>query len=167
MRSSMCGGDLLRTTKISVSCLQSSMWWECHGLGLHVCCRCWRVIFHWGKYELQHVLWNTAAEHDPLPPEIGSQGSVPAWQWLQTHLQDDHCFTEEAEGKCDGLAKHVSRLESNRTSLGDPQVEGGGAQSLKYLLALRRRYGGVDEHSIGYLWSSGKPHAQEIKGSSG
>ena len=62
-------------------------WWECHGLGLHECCRCWRVTFHWGKYELQHVLWNTVAEHDPLPPETGSQGSVPAWQWLQTDLQ--------------------------------------------------------------------------------
>ena len=44
-------------------------------------------------------MWNTAAGHDPLPPETGLQGSVPAWQWLQTHLQYEHCFTEEAEGK--------------------------------------------------------------------
>ena len=50
----------------------------------------------------------------------------------QTHLQDDHCFAEEAEGKGDGLGKHVSRFKLNRTSLGDPQAEGGGAQSLKY-----------------------------------
>ena len=85
----------------------------------------------------------------------------------QTHLQDDHCFTEEAEGNGDGLAKHVSRLEPNRTSLGDPQAEGGGAQSLKYPPAPRRRHGGVEEHSSGYLWSSGKLHAQESKGSSG
>lgn len=37
----------------------------------------------------------------PLPPllETESQGSVPAWQWLQTHLQNDHCFTEEADGQ--------------------------------------------------------------------
>ncbi len=27
----------------------------------------------------------------------------------QTHLQDDHCLAKEAEGKGDGLAKHVSR----------------------------------------------------------
>ena len=126
-------------------------WWECHGLRLHECCRCWRVIFHWGKHELQHVLWNTAAEHDPFPPETGSQGSVPAWQWLQTHLQDDHCFTEEAEGK---------------TGKTDPQAEGGGVQSLKYLPAPRRCHGGIEEHSSGYLWSSGKLHAQESKGSS-
>ena len=104
-------------------------WWECHGLGLLECCRCWRVIFHWGKYELQHVLWNTEAELDLLPPETWSQDSVPAWQWPQTHLQDDHCFTEEAEVKGDGLAKHVSWVEPKKTSLGDPQAEGGGAQS--------------------------------------
>ena len=108
-----------------------------------------------------------SAEHDPLPPETELQGSVPAWQWPQTHLQDVHCFTEEAEGKGDGLAKHVSRLEPNRTSLGDPQAEGGGAQSLKYPPAQRRRHGGVEEHSSGYLWSSGKLHVQESKGSSG
>ena len=116
-----------------------------------------------GKHELQHVLWNTAAEHDPLSPETGLQGSIPAWQWPKTHLQNNHCFTEEAEGKVDGLAHHVSRLEPNRTSLGDPQVEGGGAQSLKYLPAPWRRHGGVEEHSSGYLWSSGKLHAQESK----
>ena len=142
-------------------------WWECYGLRLHECCRCWRVIFHWGKHELQHVLWNTAVEHYPFPPETGSQGSVPAWNWPQTHLWDDHCFTEEAEVKGDELSKHVSWLEPNRTSLGDPQVEGGGAQSLKYLPAPRRHHGGVEEDSWGYLWSSGKLHAQESKGSSG
>ena len=65
------------------------------------------------------------------------------------------------------LAKYVSRLEPNRTSLGDPQAEGGGAQSLKYLPAPWRRHGGVEEYSSGYLWSSDKLHAQESKGSSG
>ena len=81
------------------------------------------LTFHCGKDELQHVLRNTATEHDPIPPETGSQGSVQAWQWPQTHLQDDHWFTKEAGGKGDGLAKHISRLEPNRTSLGDPQGE--------------------------------------------
>ena len=76
--------------------------------------------------------------------EILQQNMIPSRQKLsrravfqldndpQTHLQDEHCFTEEAEVKGDGLAKHVSRLELNRTSLGDPQVEGGEAESLKY-----------------------------------
>ena len=65
------------------------------------------------------------------------------------------------------LAKHVSWLEPNRTSLGDPQAEGGGVQSLKYLPASHRHHGEVEEHSSGYLWSSGKLHAQEGKSSSG
>ena len=94
MASSICGSDQVRSTKISVSFLQSSM-----VMGMSWSKAAWVLLFHWGKHELQHVLWNTAAEHDPLPPETGSQGSVPAWQWLQTHLQDNHCFTEEAEGK--------------------------------------------------------------------
>ena len=134
-----------------------------HGDG-NVMVSYWRVTFHWGKHELQHVLWNTAAEYDPLPPETGSQGSVPAWQWLQTHLQDDHCFTEEAEGKA-GKACHLTWTQ--KTSLGDPQAEGGGAESLKYLPAPRRRHGGVEKHSNGNLWMSGKLHAQESKGCSG
>ena len=167
MAFSMCGGNQMRSTKISVSCLQSSKVVGISWSGLHECSWCWRVTFHWGKHELQHVPWNTAAEHDPLPPETGSQGSVPAWQWPQTRLQDDHCFTEEAESKGDGLAKHVSRLEPNRTSPGDPHAESGGVQSLKHPPALRRRHGGVKEHSSGYLWSSGKLHVQESQGSSG
>ena len=65
------------------------------------------------------------------------------------------------------LAKHVSWLEPNSTSLGDPQAGGGDVQSIKYLPAPWRRHGGVEEHSSGYLRSSGKLHAQESKGSSG
>ncbi len=42
-------------------------WWECHGLGLHECCRHWGATVHWGNHECQHVLWHTEAEHDPLP----------------------------------------------------------------------------------------------------
>ena len=86
MASSMCGGDQVRSTKITVSCLQSNM--SAAGIG--------DLYFIEGNMNS-----NMYCEilHDPLPSETGSQGSVPAWQWLQTHLQDDHCFTEEAEGK--------------------------------------------------------------------
>ncbi len=41
----------------------------------------------------------------------------------QTHLQD-------AEGKGDGLAKHVSRPTPYWAFVGHPQTEGGGAQGL-------------------------------------
>ncbi len=51
-------------------------WWECHGLGLHECCWHWGATVHWGNHECQHVLWQTEAEHDPLPLETGPQGSI-------------------------------------------------------------------------------------------
>ncbi len=39
-------------------------WWECHGLGLHECCRHWGATVHWRNHECQHVLhvtyWNRA-----------------------------------------------------------------------------------------------------------
>ena len=111
--------------------------------------------------------------------EILQQSMIPSFQKLgcgavfqhdnepKQHLQDDHCFTEETEGKGDGLAKHVSWFQPNRTSLGDPQVEGGGVQSLKYPPVPWRRHDGVEEHSSGYLWSFDKLHSLESKGSSG
>ena len=64
MTSSMCGGDQERSTKISVSSLQSSM-----VVGMSWSKAAWYFIE--GKHKLQHVLWNTAAEHDPLPLETG------------------------------------------------------------------------------------------------
>ena len=40
-------------------------------------------------------------------------------------------------------------------------------RKVSYPPAPRRRHGRVEEHSSGYLWSSGKLHAQESKDSSG
>ncbi len=69
MVSSVCG--VQRQVCLAYS---QAWWWECHGLGLH---ECWGV--NWGNPECQHVLWHTEAEHDPLPSEIGLQGSIPTW----------------------------------------------------------------------------------------
>ena len=163
--SSMCCGDQVRSTKISVSCLQSSMvvgisWsgtaWVLQMLESYIslgetwtptctvkyCCRAW------SPPSRNWVTWlcSSMTMTPNTPPRL------PLLYW---------------RGKGDGLAKHVSRLEPNRTSLGDPQAEGGDAQRLKYPPAPWRRHGGVEEHSSGYLWSSGKLHAQESKGSSG
>ena len=115
--SSMCGGDQVRTTKISVSCLQSSM-----VVGMSRSGAAW-VLQALESYISLREIWTPCtmklcSRTWSPPPETGLQGSVSAWQWSQTHLQDDYCFTEEAEGKGDGLAKHVSRLEPNRTSWG-------------------------------------------------
>ncbi len=49
-------------------------WWECHGLGLHECCRYWGATVHWGDHECQHVLWHTEAEHDPQYLAFGIKG---------------------------------------------------------------------------------------------
>ena len=149
MASSMCGGDQMRSTKISVSCLQSSVM-----VGMSWSGAAWVLQVLESYISLRETWTSTCTVKycsrawSPLP-ETGSKGSVPVWQWPQTHLQDDHRFTEESEGKGDGLAKHVSRLEPNRTYLGDPQVEGGGAKSLKYPPALWRSHGGVEEYSSG------------------
>ena len=82
--------------------------------------------------ELYFIEWNMNSN---MYCEILQQSMIPSLLKLvrravfqQTYLQDDHCFTEEAVGKGDGLAKHVSRLEPYRISLGDLQAEGGGAQ---------------------------------------
>ena len=111
--------------------------------------------------------------------EILQQSMIPSLQKLGSRavFQYDNdpkhtskmtiALLKRLKGKGDGLAKHVSWLEPNRTSLEDPQAESGGVQSLKYLPAHQHRHGGVEEHSSGYLWSSGKLYAQESKGSSG
>ena len=44
----------------------------------------------------------------PSLQKLGSRSVFQHDNDPQTHLQDNHCFTEEAEGKGDGLAKHVS-----------------------------------------------------------
>ena len=58
----------------------------------------------------------------------GNQVRSTKFQRPQTHHQDDRCLAKEAEGKGDGLAKHVSTPEPYWTSVGHPQMEGGGAQ---------------------------------------
>ena len=148
LASSMCGGDQVRSTKISVSCLQSSML-----VGMSWSVAAWVLqVLHFIEGNMNYNMYC----------EILQQRMTPSLQKLGRRAVFEH-----DKGKGDGLTKHISRLEPNRTSLGDPQAEGGGAQSLKNPPAPRRRYGGVEERSSGYPWSSGKLHAQESKGSSG
>ena len=87
--------------------------------------------------------------------EILQQNMIPTLQKLGRkavfqHDNDPKHTSKTTTALLKWLAKHVSRLEPNRTSLEDPQAEGGGAQSLKYLPAPRCRHGGVEEHSSGY-----------------
>ena len=167
MASSMWGSNQERSTKISVSCLQSNM----------------VVEMSWSKaaWVLQ-VLENYISLRETnsnIYCEILQQTMIPSLQKLGSRAVFQH----------DNDPKHTSKttiallkrlrvkvidwpsmspdLNPIKTSLGDPQAEGGGVQSPKYLSAPRRRHGGVEEHSSGYLWSSGKLHTQENKGSSG
>ncbi len=68
MESSVCEAATRWGVQRQVCLAYSQAWgWECHGLGLHECCRHWGATVHWGNHECQHVLWHTEAEHDPLP----------------------------------------------------------------------------------------------------
>ena len=86
--------------------------------------------------------------------EIQQQSMIPSLQKLGRRAVFQHYNDSKHTSKTTiallkrlrvKLVKPVSWLEPNRTSLGDPQAEGGGAQSLKYLPAPRRRHGGVKE----------------------
>ena len=103
--------------------------------------------------------------------EILQQSMIPSLQKLGNRAVFQHDNDSKHTSKTTiallKRLKHVSWLEPNRTSLGDPQAVGGGVQSLKYLPAPRRRHVGVEEHSSGNPWSSGKLHAQVSKGNSG
>ncbi len=101
----------------------SQAWgWECCGLGLHECCRHWGATVHWGNHECQHVLWYTEAEHDLLPWRLGRRAVF--------QHDNNHCLAKEAEGKGDGLTKHVSRPKPDWASVGHPQMESGGVQGV-------------------------------------
>ena len=164
MASSMCGSDHhMRSTKISVICLQSSM----------------VVGMSWsGAAWVLQVLESYISLRETWTPTCTVKFCSRAWSPPSRNWVAGQCSSMTMTPntpprwpllywRSDGLAKHVSKFEPNRTSLGDPQTEVGGAQSLKYPPTPRCRHGGVEEHSSGYLWSSGKLHAQESKGSSG
>ena len=99
MSSSMCGGDQVRSTKISVSCLQSSM----------VVGMSWSKAA-WVLQELESYI----SLRETWTPTCTVKYCSRAWfplsrNWVTVQCssmtmtpntpQDDHCFTEEAEGK--------------------------------------------------------------------
>ena len=97
MGSSMCGGNQVRSTKISVSCLQSSivvgMSWSKAAWVLQVLKSYISLRGNMNSNIYCEILQPT------MIPSLQKLGRRAVFQWLQTHLQDDHCFTEEAKGK--------------------------------------------------------------------
>ncbi len=63
--------------------------------------------------------------------DILKQSMIPSLRRLGRRAvfqhDNDHCLAKEAEGKGDGLAKHVSRFKPYWASVGHPQMEGGGS----------------------------------------
>ncbi len=66
--------------------------------------------------------------------DILKQSMIPSLRRLGRRAvfqhDNDHCLAKEAEGKGEGLAKHVSRPKPYWVSVGHPQTEGSGAQGL-------------------------------------
>ncbi len=115
-----------------------------------------------GTGELQFIEGTTNAN---MYCDILKQSMIPSLQSLGRRVvfqhDNDHCLAKEAEGKGDGLAKHVSRPKPYWASVWHPQIEGGGVQGLEHPPGPWCRQGGVEEDSSGNLWSSGELHAQE------
>ena len=107
MASSMCGGDQVRNTKISVSCLQSSM-----VVGMSSSGSAW-VLQVLESYIPLSETWT------PCTVKYCSRAwSPPSRNWVAGQCSSMTMTPNtppEAEDKGDGLAKHVSRLEPNRT----------------------------------------------------
>ncbi len=70
----------------------------------------WGCMSAAGTGELQFIEGNMNAN---MYCDILKQSMIPSLRRLGSravfHHDKDHCFSKEAEGKGDGLAKHVSR----------------------------------------------------------
>ncbi len=152
--SSVCGANQVRSTKTSVSCLQSSK-----VVGESWSGAAW-VLPAMGSYSSLKGTMNANMHCDIL-----KQSMIPSLRRLGRKAvfqhDNDHWLAKEAKSKGDGLAKHVSRPKPYWASVGHPQAEGGGAQGLLHPPAPWCRHGGVEEDSSGNLWSSGELHSQE------
>ncbi len=91
----------------------------------------WGCMSAAGTGELQFIKGTMNAN---MYCDILKQSMIPSLQILGRRAvfqhDNDHCLAKEAEGKGDGLAKHVSRPKHYWAYVGYPQTEGGEAQGL-------------------------------------
>ncbi len=91
----------------------------------------WGCMSAAGTGELQSIKGTMTAN---MYCDILKQSMIPSLRRLGCRAifqhDNDHCLAKAAEGKGDGLAKHVSRPKPYWASVGHPQTEGGGAQGL-------------------------------------
>ncbi len=115
----------------------------------------WSCMSAAGTGELQFIEGTMNAN---MYCDILKQSMIPSLRRLDLRAvfqhDNDHCFAEEAEGKCDGLAKHVSKLKPYWASEGHSQMEGGGVQGLWHPLAPWCRYGrGLHWQPVKLWWT--------------
>ncbi len=98
-----------------------------HGSGSFIA---WGCMSASGTGELQFI---EGAMNANMYCDILKQSLIPSLRRLGRRAvfqHTDHCLAIEAEDIGDGLAKHVSRPKPYWASVGNPQMEGGGAQGL-------------------------------------
>ncbi len=107
--SSVCGGNQVRSTKTSVSTVK-------HGGGSVMV---WGCMSAAGTGELQFIEGTMNAN---TYCDILKQSMIPSLRRLSRRAvfqhDNDHCLAKEAEGKGEGLAKHVSRPKAYWSSNG-------------------------------------------------
>ncbi len=88
-------------------------------------------VMVWGCTRELHFIEGTMNAN--MYCDILKQSMIPSLQILGHRAEfqhNDHCLAKEAEGKGNGLIKHVSRPKPYWASVGHPQMEDGGAQGL-------------------------------------
>ncbi len=139
MVSSVCGGNQVRSTKTSVLPTVK------HGGGSVMV---WGCMSAAGTGELQFIEGTMNAN---MYCDILKQSLIPSLRRLGRRAvfqqDNDHCLAKEAEGKGDGLAKHVSRPKPFWASVGHPQMEGGGGQSLLFYFSIKK-----SDMTCGKVW---------------
>ncbi len=119
------------------ACVAATMWGVQRQVSLANSQACGGSVMVWGSTsaagtgELQFIEGTMNAN---MHCDILKQSMIPSLRILGCRAvfqhDNDHCLAKEAEGKGDGLAKHVSRPKPYWASVGHPQMEGGGAQGL-------------------------------------
>ncbi len=91
----------------------------------------WGYMSAAGTEELQFIEGTMNAN---MYCDILKQSRIPSLQRLGRRVvfqhDNDHCLAKEAEGKGNGLAKHVSRPKLYWAYVEHPQTEGAGAQGI-------------------------------------
>ncbi len=143
MVSNVCGGNQLRISKTSASCLQSSM-----VVGVSWFGAAW-VLPALGSYSSLREPWMPTCLKQSMVPSLRRLGRRAVFQH-----DNDHCLAKEAEGKGDGLAKHVSKPKPYWASVwASSKGRCRSARSLTSTSSMMSSCGRVEKDSCVNLWT--------------